>query len=68
MPFITRAFAKDVRLLYQSFTLDMILLKFIGYTRHEFSGDIYRFKDISPSKEVSFTSITSLTMSFIKRF
>ena len=48
MPFIdTRAFAKDVRLLYQSFMLDMILLK---------------------SKEMSFASITSLTMSSVKRF
>ena len=51
MPFIdTRAFAKDVRLLYQSFMLDMILLKLVGYTRHEFSGDIYGFKDVAKQR------------------
>ena len=51
MPFIdTRAVAKDVRLLYQSFMLDMILLKLVGYTRHEFSGDIYEFKDVAKQR------------------
>ena len=28
----------------------MILLKFISYTRHEFSGDIYEFKDIAKQR------------------
>ena len=28
----------------------MILLKFIGYTRHEFSGDIYEFKDVAKQR------------------
>ena len=28
----------------------LILLKFIGYTRHEFSGDIYEFKDVAKQR------------------
>ena len=29
----------------------MILLKFIGYTRHEFSGDIYECEDVAEQRD-----------------